>query len=75
VNERHVDVMDRTGKVLKTFPIRVGSPSAEPIAADYEKAALIAAKNSGLVTAAELPFLKARMDPVPPPKPRKHGRK
>src|ERR1700693_1660185 len=40
MTERNVDVMDRTGKVLHTYPITIGASNPSPRDADYQRAAL-----------------------------------
>jgi hypothetical protein len=63
--ERMVDVMDKTGKVLHTYPISLSSPNAPmgpwPRDADYEKAALSAAKTANLVPESDFASLKPRV--------------
>ena len=61
MTERKVDVMDRTGKVLHTYPITIGAPNVSPKDADYEKAGLSAAKVAHLVPDSDFGNLKARM--------------
>lgn len=61
MTERKVDVMDRTGKVLHTYPITLGAPDTSPKDADYEKAALNAAKSAKLVPEADFSSLKTRV--------------
>jgi hypothetical protein len=61
MTERKVDVMDRTGKVLHTYPITLGASTASPNDADYEKAALGAAKTAKLVPESDFASLKTRM--------------
>ena len=66
--ERMVDVMDKTGKVLHTYPIAltahlnpsVGASSPE-LDSDYEKAALSAARTANLVPEADFASLKTRV--------------
>ena len=36
MTERKVDVMDKTGKVLHTYPITLGATTPSPRDADYE---------------------------------------
>jgi len=68
MTERMVDVMDKTGKVLHTYPISL-SASSTPIGgtmpwprdADYEKAALSAAKTAKLVPESDFASLKTRV--------------
>ena len=66
--ERKVDVMDKNNKVLHTYPITlnassapVGASSPWPRDADYEKAALSAAKTAKLVPESDFASLKTRM--------------
>jgi hypothetical protein len=63
--ERMVDVMDQTGKVLHTYPISLTAPNAPmgpwPRDADYEKAALSAAKTAKLVSESDFASLKPRV--------------
>ena len=40
MTERKVDVMDKTGKVLHTYPITIGTSNPSPKDVDFEKAAL-----------------------------------
>ena len=61
MTERKVDVMDRTGKVLHTYPITIGTSNPSPKDADYEKAALSAARAAKLVPEADFSALKTRM--------------
>jgi hypothetical protein len=68
MTERMVDVMDKTGTVLHTYPISLSAsnPSLEassPAAQDahYEKAALRAAMTAKLVPEADFASLKTRM--------------
>jgi hypothetical protein len=61
MTERKVDVMDRTGKVLHTYPITIGASNASPKDADYEQQALSAAKTAKLVPDSDFASLKARM--------------
>jgi hypothetical protein len=61
MTERSVDVKDKAGKVLHTYPINIGAPGASPIAADFEKAALAAAATAKLVPQADLAHLTAHM--------------
>ena len=49
MTERKVDVMDKSGRVLHTYPITLSASSPWPRDADYEKAALSAAKTAKLV--------------------------
>jgi hypothetical protein len=50
MTERKVDVMDRTGKVLHTYPITIGASNPSPKDADYQRAALSAARAAKLVS-------------------------
>ena len=61
MNERKVDVMDRTGKVVHTYPISLGVSSVSPNDADYEKAALRSAKIAKLVPESDFAGLKIRL--------------
>ena len=68
MTERMVDVMDKTGKVLHTYPISLSASSAPigatmpwPRDADYEKAALSAAKTAKLVPQSDFASLKTRV--------------
>ena len=68
MTERKVDVMDKAGKVLHTYPITlnasnapIGASSPWPRDADYEKAALSAARTAKLVSEADFASLKARI--------------
>ena len=61
MNERKVDVMDRTGKVLHTYPISLSVSSVSPNDADYKKAALSAAKIAKLVPESDFASLKTRL--------------
>ena len=58
MTERKVDVMDKTGKVLHTYPITIGTSNPSPKDVDFEKAALRAAK---LVPESDFTSLKTRM--------------
>ena len=55
--ERLIDVMDRHGRVLHTFPVTLGEEAAD--AADFEAKALAAAAHLQLVPDAELGTLTA----------------
>jgi hypothetical protein len=68
--ERKVDVMDKTGKVLHTYPITLGASTpitlgastvTMPNDATFEKAALSAAKVAKLVSDSEFASLKTRI--------------
>jgi hypothetical protein len=66
MTERMVDVMDKTGKVLHTYPISLsptGAPSATspwPLDADYVEAALSAARTAKLVPESDFASLRTR---------------
>lgn len=64
MTERKVDVMDRTGKVLHTYQITLGAMTPTPRDADYEKAALSAARVAKLVSESDFPSLRTRMHTV-----------
>jgi hypothetical protein len=71
MTERKVDVMDKNSKVLHTYPITlsassapIGASSPWPRDADYEKAALSAAKTAKLVPESDFASLKTRMHPA-----------
>ena len=59
--ERKVDVMDKTGKVLHTYPITLGVSNPSPRDADYEEAALGAARVAKLVPDPDFASLRTRM--------------
>jgi hypothetical protein len=61
MTERNVDVMDEAGKVLHTYPITIGASIASPRDADYEKAALSAARVAKLVPESDFASLKTRV--------------
>jgi hypothetical protein len=61
MTERNVDVMDKTGKVLHTYPITLGATTPSPRDADYEKAALSAARVAKLVPESDFASLRTRM--------------
>ena len=68
MTERKVDVMDKNNKVLHTYPITLsassapnGATSSWPRDADYEKAALGAAKTAKLVPESDFASLRTRM--------------
>ena len=61
MTERKVDVMDKTGKVLHTYPITIGALNPSAKDADYEKAALSAARTAKLVPEVDFASLKTRM--------------
>jgi hypothetical protein len=61
VTKRKVDVMDKDGKVLHTYPVTIGVSDPWPKDADYEKAALSAAKVAKLVPESEFASLKTRL--------------
>jgi hypothetical protein len=54
MTQRLVDVLDRSGKVLHTYPITLGEPADGANDAAYEAKALEAAAHSHLVPDAEL---------------------
>ena len=68
MTERMVDVMDKAGKVLHSYPISL-SASSPPVGAtmpwprdtDYEKAALSAARTAKLVPESDFASLKTRV--------------
>ena len=66
--ERKVDVFNKAGKVLHTYPITIGASNASPKDADYEKEALSAAKAAKLVPDAEFPSLTARIQVAASPR-------
>jgi hypothetical protein len=61
MTERKVDVMDKTGKVLHTYPITIDALNTSPKDADCEKAALGAARTARLVPEPDFASLKTRM--------------
>ena len=61
MTERRVDVMDKAGKVLHTYPITLGASNTSPRDADYEKEALSAARTAKLVPEADFANLTTRM--------------
>ena len=61
MTERKVDVMDKAGKVLHTYPITIGTLNPSPKDADYEKAAISAARAAQLVPESDFAGLKTRM--------------
>ena len=68
MTERKVDVMDKTGKVLHTYPIslsasspRAGATMPWPRDVDYEKAAFSAAKTAKLVPESDFASLRMRV--------------
>jgi hypothetical protein len=67
MTERMVDVMDKTGKILHTYPITLtaSNPSvgaSSPVRdTDYEKAALSAAKTAKLVPQSDFAGLRTRV--------------
>ena len=73
MTEHMVDVMDKTGKVLHTYPISL-SASSPPISAtmpwpsdaDYVKAALSAAKTANLVPEFDFASLRTRVHQAAP---------
>jgi hypothetical protein len=58
---RKVDVMDATGKILHTYPITLGASNTSMKDADYELAALSAARAAKLVPESEFAGLKMRL--------------
>ena len=64
MTERKVDVMDKAGKVLHTYPITLGVSNASPKDADYERAARSAARTAKLVPEPDFAGLKTRMHAV-----------
>jgi hypothetical protein len=61
MTERKVDVMDKAGKVLHTYPITLPAGAASHTDSDYEKAGLHAAKTAKLVPEIDFGHLKARI--------------
>jgi hypothetical protein len=61
VTKRKIDVMDKDGKVLHTYPITIAVSDPWPKDAEYEKAALSAAKVAKLVPESEFASLKTRL--------------
>jgi hypothetical protein len=61
MTERNVDVMDRTGKILQTYPITIGASNPSPKDADYQKAALSAARAAKLVSEPDFASLTTRV--------------
>jgi hypothetical protein len=61
MSERKVDVLDKAGKVLHTYPITLDASNTHPKDADYEKAALAAARTAKLVPDADFGHLKAHL--------------
>jgi len=57
---RQVDVMDKQGALLCTYPITLGKETL-PKASDFERAALTEATKAKLVPDSEIAHLKARM--------------
>ncbi len=53
--------MDKTGRVLRAYPITLGASVASPKDADYEKAALDAARAANLVPESEFAKLRTRV--------------
>jgi hypothetical protein len=64
MTEHKVDVMDKTGKVLHTYPITLDVTTPSPRDADYEKAALSAARVAKLVPESDFACLRTRMHAV-----------
>ncbi len=65
---RQVDVMDKAGAILHTYPITLG-PETLPRASDFERAALKQAGVAMLVSEGEFIHLTARMRKVVARKP------
>jgi hypothetical protein len=61
MTQRNVDVMDKTGLVLRTYPITIDASNSSPKDADYEKAALSAARAAKLVPQSDFASLMACM--------------
>jgi hypothetical protein len=61
MTERMVDVMDRAGKVLHTYPITIGALNPSPKDAEYQSAALSAARAAKLVSEPDFASLTARV--------------
>jgi hypothetical protein len=61
MTECKVELIDRAGKVLHTYPITLTVTNPTPRDADYEMAALSAAKMAKLVPDADTSSLKTRM--------------
>jgi hypothetical protein len=61
MTERKVDVMDRAGKILHTYPVTLPASIAHPTDNDYEKAALAEAHKTKLVPDIDAAHLKAKM--------------
>jgi hypothetical protein len=59
--ERLVDILDSSGTVIHTYPIKLGHPGDEVDDAAYEAKALEAAAQGRLVSDAELESLSARI--------------
>ncbi len=57
---RQVDVMDKAGALLHTYPITLGKETL-PKASDFERAALSEAAKAKLVPEGDIVHLKARM--------------
>jgi hypothetical protein len=64
MTERKVDVMNKAGKILHTYPIVLGASIVSPNVVDYENAALGAAKTAKLVPESEFGSLKTRVHPA-----------
>jgi len=67
---RQVDVMNKAGAIVHTYPITLG-PDTLPKASDFERAALREAGKANLVPESDVAHLTARMRPrvAPPAKP------
>lgn len=61
MNERKVDVTDRAGKVLHTYPITLPASAATPKDSEYETAALAQAKTAKLVPESDIQHLRAKI--------------
>jgi len=61
MTEHKVDVMVKAGKVLHTYPITLGVSNLSAKDADYERAALNAARTAKLVPEPDVAGLKTRM--------------
>jgi hypothetical protein len=62
MTQRQVDVMNKAGEVLYTYPITLGSDTS-PKASDFEKAALSEATRAQLVPEGDIGHMTARMQP------------
>ena len=59
---RQVDVMNKAGAILHTYPITL-APETSPKASDFERAALKEAGKTKLVPEGDMAHLTARMQP------------